>query len=211
MLNSYMGEVTIRRWCLTATQQTAARQSCEQLLSTRVNLQLWRHWVVAKLQHQFCDKMGGVLEPFWDIAVWQTGPNKEKWHFQYHTLLCSTVFRMAFGTYESRWSQRHSISKARRLNKLCISGEVIRLFPWVLHIMCVGAIPSSRDHNPYTRNKLAILVCNLHSMSLAVSHFESKCFCVTSLLNSNTSLSYSAWSMYSPKSQCVESHRSSAS
>ena len=144
--------------------------------------------------------------------LWTTFINQRKIILSIpHTFVFNCLPHGFWDLYESRWSQRHSISKARRLNKLCISGEVIRLFPWVLHIMRVGAIPSSRDHNPYTRNKLTILVCNLHSLSLAVSHFESKCFCVTSLLNSNTSLSYSAWSMYSPKSQCVESDCSSAS
>ena len=66
MLNSYMDEVTTRKWCLTATQGTAARQSGEQLLLTRVNLQLWSHWVVAKLRTviniSFVIKWGGVLD-----------------------------------------------------------------------------------------------------------------------------------------------------
>ena len=100
---------------------------------TRVNLKLWRRWVVGKLRAvmsiSFVLKSRWVLEPFSSYRCLTSGLNKErrrkkteeyeKWHFCYRTLLRLAVFRVAFGQlYESCWSQRHSKRNPGRLNKL---------------------------------------------------------------------------------------------
>ena len=98
-------------------QRTAATECCEWLLLTRVNLKLWRRWVVGKLHAMmsisFMLKSRWVLEPFSShIVVWTKVVTKKeyaKWHFCYCTLLRLAVSHVAFGhLYESCLSQRHS-------------------------------------------------------------------------------------------------------
>ena len=100
----------VQIWKWRTSQRTANRDCCEWFL--RVNLKLWRHWVVVELYAMisisFMLKWQWVLKR--DIIVEYSGRNKnmKKWHFRYRTLLRSAVFYMAFGhLYESCLSQRH--------------------------------------------------------------------------------------------------------
>ena len=121
----------IRKW--RPSQRTAASECCEWLLLTRVNLKLWRRWVVGKLSAvmsiRFVLKSRWVLKLFLSYRRLTSGLNKErkkerkkeyeKWYFCYRTLLRLAVFRVAFGhLYESCWSQRHSKRMSGLLNKL---------------------------------------------------------------------------------------------
>ena len=70
----------IRKWH--PSQRTAASECCERLLLTRVNLKLWRRWVVGKLSAvmsiRFVLKSRWVLEPFSSYHNLQSGRNKER-------------------------------------------------------------------------------------------------------------------------------------
>ena len=70
----------IRKWHL--KQRTAAVECCEWLLSTRVNLKLWRRWVVGKLlammSISFVLQSRWVLEPFFSYRCLNKSRNEEK-------------------------------------------------------------------------------------------------------------------------------------
>ena len=70
----------IRKW--RPKQRTAASECCEWLLLTRVNLKLWRRWVVGKLSAvmsiRFVLKSKWILEPFSSYHNLQSGRNKER-------------------------------------------------------------------------------------------------------------------------------------
>ena len=70
----------IRKWC--PKQRTAATECCEWLSSTRVNLNLWRRWVVGKLHAMmsisFVLKSRWVLEPFLSYRCINKSRNEER-------------------------------------------------------------------------------------------------------------------------------------
>ena len=75
-------------------------------------------------KHQFCDKMMVSTWTVFELLLFEQmvvtkKKEDEKWHFCNRTLLRLAVFRVAVGHFcESLWSQRHSKTKTRRLNKL---------------------------------------------------------------------------------------------
>ena len=70
----------IRKW--RPKQRTAATECCEWLLSTRVNLKLWRRWVVGKLlammSISFVLKSRWVLESFLSYCCLNKSRNEER-------------------------------------------------------------------------------------------------------------------------------------
>ena len=89
-------------------QRTAASECCEWLLLTRVNLKLWRHWVVVELRAVI--SISFVLKWRWvllnrlrDIIVEHSGLNNlerkkeyEKWHFHDRTLFAFSCLPRGF-------------------------------------------------------------------------------------------------------------------